>query len=193
MTPPPQYPPTKVCSRCREDLPRSEFYKNKGRPDGIQTVCKGCTGALNSERKAANPDWWRPYRATQVLTDAQRRQRDERARRWRQDNPERHKANAERWLAANPEKARAMSMKRSATRRARKAGAFVEYVDPLVVLERADGVCGICGQDVDPWTFQVDHIVPLAAGGEHSYANTQPAHALCNRKKWMKLPEELVA
>lgn len=73
--------------------------------------------------------------------------------------------------------------RRNAERRALLAGVSVEYVEPLVVLERADGVCGICGDDVDPFGFHVDHIIALARGGEHSYANTQPAHPRCNLAK----------
>lgn len=71
-----------------------------------------------------------------------------------------------------------------ATRRARKRERFVEMVDPGIVFERGMGLCGICGIAVDRNAFEVDHIVPLARGGEHSYANVQPAHARCNRRKW---------
>jgi 5-methylcytosine-specific restriction endonuclease McrA len=68
--------------------------------------------------------------------------------------------------------------------RVRKAGGAVkEHVYALIVLERDDGVCGICGEDVDPFSFEVDHIVAIKDGGEHSYANVQLAHATCNRKK----------
>lgn len=68
-------------------------------------------------------------------------------------------------------------------RRSRKTAAFVERVIPLAVLEMADGVCGICGEDVNPAAFHVDHIVPLGVGGEHSYMNTQPTHPVCNLRK----------
>lgn len=68
-------------------------------------------------------------------------------------------------------------------REARKLANFVEDVHSLVVLERDDGVCGICGKDVDPTDFHVDHIVAIANGGEHSYANVQTAHPLCNTVK----------
>lgn len=80
-----------------------------------------------------------------------------------------------------------------AKRRALRQGQFVERVSSLVVLERADGVCGICGGDVDPLDFHVDHIVPLSRGGEHSYSNTQPAHPFCNLSKHDRLPEEMAA
>jgi 5-methylcytosine-specific restriction endonuclease McrA len=71
--------------------------------------------------------------------------------------------------------------------RARKRGAFVEDVEPLVVLERDDGVCGICGEDVDPTFFDIDHVIPLARGGEHSYRNVQVAHRRCNARKGARL------
>ena len=61
--------------------------------------------------------------------------------------------------------------------------AYIEDVDPLVVLERDDGICGICLDDVDPTNFHVDHIFPISLGGEHSYANVQAAHPFCNVSK----------
>ena len=66
--------------------------------------------------------------------------------------------------------------------RARKRNQFVEHVDPEVIWERDKGICGICGDPIEG-RFDVDHIVPLARGGEHSYANTQAAHPTCNYRK----------
>jgi 5-methylcytosine-specific restriction endonuclease McrA/biotin operon repressor len=81
--------------------------------------------------------------------------------------------------AEDPERTR----NRNHARRARFAGQYVERVESLVVLERADGVCGICGGDVDPTRFHVDHIVPLSKGGVHAYSNVQVAHPSCNVRK----------
>lgn len=76
------------------------------------------------------------------------------------------------------------------TRRARKMGAFVEAVDLNVVMLRDGYLCGICGDEVepslkhpDPLSRSLDHIVPLARGGLHSYSNTQLAHLGCNVSK----------
>jgi len=75
-------------------------------------------------------------------------------------------------------------------RRARKANAFVERVDPAVVFSHAKGVCGICHKVIDrAEKWHVDHVVPLARGGVHSYDNAQPAHAFCNVSKGTKLPK----
>jgi len=130
-------------------------------------------------------------------------------RRWRewyvQNKAKRYEHN-KRWRVANPDKAKAQSdrqqesfspeqkreryeksleahLRSNERRRARKLSAFIEEVHPLVVLERDDGVCGICDEDVDPMNFHVDHIEPLSKGGEHSYANTQVAHPVCNLRK----------
>lgn len=85
-------------------------------------------------------------------------------------------------------------------RRARLKAARVEVVDFYVVAKRDNWTCGICG---DPITVErseayvaeaptLDHIVSLAAGGEHSYANIQLAHWLCNSMK-RDLSQSLVA
>jgi 5-methylcytosine-specific restriction endonuclease McrA len=71
----------------------------------------------------------------------------------------------------------------AAARRARLRGQFVEHVDALVVYTRDGGICGICGEPVEPAAFDVDHVIPLAKGGEHSYANVQAAHPSCNYSK----------
>lgn len=58
------------------------------------------------------------------------------------------------------------------------------HVDRGRVFAAHHGRCGICGEAVDPDNFHVDHILPLARGGEHSYENTQPAHPICNQRKY---------
>lgn len=116
------------------------------------------------------------------------------SRRFREENPELarerqrdsraihgHKYNARhaQWKRDNKERCADLEN----ARRARKLNQFVEDVDRLVLLELDDGLCGVCGSDVDPMSFHVDHVVPLSKGGEHSYANTQVAHPVCNIRK----------
>lgn len=59
-------------------------------------------------------------------------------------------------------------------------------------------VCGICGRPVDksikyphPMSPTIDHIIPLAKGGDPSdISNLQLAHFCCNRQKSDKLTEK---
>jgi len=82
-------------------------------------------------------------------------------------------------------------------RKARERAAKVESVDPIAVLERDGWTCRICGistprskrGSLDDNAPELDHIIPLAAGGEHSYRNTQCACRRCNREKSDSLPE----
>lgn len=76
------------------------------------------------------------------------------------------------------------------TRRARGRDAFIEPVYRTKVFERDGWRCGLCGQSVPkglavphPKAATLDHIVPIAAGGTHGYANVQLAHFLCNSRK----------
>jgi 5-methylcytosine-specific restriction endonuclease McrA len=86
------------------------------------------------------------------------------------------------------------SGQRAAQRKARKLkqrGASVEHVNPLKVLERDRWTCQLCGIKTpkglrgtfDDRAPEVDHIVSLADGGEHSYRNTQCACRKCNLAK----------
>lgn len=50
--------------------------------------------------------------------------------------------------------------------------------------------CSICGLPInyelkypDPWSFTVDHVVPITSGGTSDIENLAPAHLKCNRVK----------
>jgi len=80
-------------------------------------------------------------------------------------------------------------------RRARLRGNVAERVDPLVVFGRDKWTCQICKRPtpqkqrgtVDGSAPELDHIVPLSLGGEHTYANTQCACRRCNQAKGAKV------
>ncbi len=74
--------------------------------------------------------------------------------------------------------------------RARHYGVDYEPVKRSRVFERDGWKCGICQKRVDkrlkhphPLSASLDHVVPMALGGGHTYLNTQCAHLQCNSKK----------
>lgn len=95
----------------------------------------------------------------------------------------RTKANRRRRLEEDPDAERKRECDNAARYRARKRQALVEKVDREVVWERDEGICGLCGLPVERSDWHLDHVVPLARGGEHSYANVQVAHPICNQRK----------
>jgi 5-methylcytosine-specific restriction endonuclease McrA len=106
------------------------------------------------------------------------------ASKWRADNPEAAKAQEILYRTSHRDKKCSIQQ----NRRARKLNAFVEAVDRQQVFLNDNGICQwqYCQEAspfVDPANWHLDHIVALANGGEHSYANTQVTHPTCNRRK----------
>jgi len=77
-------------------------------------------------------------------------------------------------------------------RRARLLDAYVAAVVSDEIVKRDCGRCGICGKPV-MGDLEIDHIIPLAAGGTHEPENVQVAHRTCNRRKWAKAGFSLAA
>lgn len=81
-------------------------------------------------------------------------------------------------------------------KRRMKPGAPYEHVDRLRVFNEYNWQCGICRVDSprhlmgsnDPAAPELDHIVPLAAGGGHTRENVQLACRRCNRLKRDSVP-----
>lgn len=84
---------------------------------------------------------------------------------------------------------------RAPNRKARKAalrsGGYWHPVNPITVFDRDGWRCHLCGRKTpkdlrgttDDRAPELDHIVPLAAGGDHSYENAACACRRCNREK----------
>lgn len=98
------------------------------------------------------------------------------------------------WSSAYDERSRRLKRTSASTgrhaRRVRLEQATVERFDPREVFERDGWVCQICDRPVspslrwpDPMSASLDHVIPLAALGEHSRGNTQLAHWICNVRK----------
>lgn len=78
--------------------------------------------------------------------------------------------------------------------RCRKYGVYYDSsVTRIKVIKRDHGICQICGKVCDEHDLRwgtlgpdfptVDHIIPLAKGGTHTWGNVQCACAMCNSDK----------
>jgi DNA-directed RNA polymerase subunit RPC12/RpoP len=75
-------------------------------------------------------------------------------------------------------------------RRARIAATADGTVSRVEVFERDLWVCQLCLEPVDSelkWpdllSASLDHVLPVAKGGKHTYSNVQLAHLMCNIRK----------
>lgn len=62
----------------------------------------------------------------------------------------------------------------------------------IAVYNKNKGRCAICGEYVPFDIFTVDHILPLAKGGDNDLSNLQCTCRTCNLVKQDILPEELM-
>jgi len=46
----------KICSRCKQEFPLENFYKDASRKDGLSNKCKSCTYVKQRKYKEKNPD-----------------------------------------------------------------------------------------------------------------------------------------
>jgi hypothetical protein len=78
-----------------------------------------------------------------------------------------------------------------ATRRARKRGNVYEFINPFEIFKRDQWTCQLCGAKtprklrgtLEDRAPELDHIIPLAKGGEHSRKNVQCTCRKCNQQK----------
>lgn len=86
------------------------------------------------------------------------------------------------------------------TRRARQFAARYESVNPIAILNRDNWHCKLCGRST-PRKYrgttkdnapEIDHIIPLALGGSHTFINLQCLCRKCNQLKGVTPKGQLV-
>ena len=94
------------------------------------------------------------------------------------------------WRRLNPDQARESWQKDRARRRAIERGAEAEDFSRTEIFDRDGWRCQLCRRLMvkaldypDPMSASLDHIVPLAAGGQHVRTNVQASHLVCNLSK----------
>lgn len=195
----------RICAECQRDLPEQEFRLRKHASSGRSPYCCQCVRERQAARRVIKPDPLVPRVETSCGLCGQTFLGNGRNRSYcssfcaaewkrlddltRPVDIEQHRAASERWRKANPDKSWAKSKAYSA----RKQTATVEKVDRVVVFERDNWMCHICGDAIDrsvvwPDLFSatIDHVEALSIGGAHSYDNCRAAHLLCNIRKGAK-------
>jgi len=82
---------------------------------------------------------------------------------------------------------------------AKKHGNIVEQFNPLLIYERDNWICQICGKKVKrngkahhPLQPSIDHIIPISLGGSHSRLNVRCTHLNCNLTRGNRGPAQLL-
>lgn len=187
------------CTKCGEWKLYEEFSNDKRRKDNCVPRCKVCVSTYHRARYQANreqileaneqwrdknADWVRDYKKDWYSKNKSRV--TEVSRYWRQVNAELWRSYSQRWREANLEHSRMLERLRAHKRRARKRenGGSFTIEEWVAVCERYDGVCLCCGESK---SLTIDHVIPLALGGENSIDNIQPLCGPCNIRKGAKV------
>lgn len=128
------------------------------------------------------------------LTDTQQEKLKEWQKEYYKKNKDKIKEYTKNWVDENIDRAKAIRTKRKYLRKTRLKNAVYENVVPVIVYEKHNWICGICGKKInkklkypDPQSVSLDHILPISKGGSHTYINIQSAHLVCNVGKGAKV------
>ena len=95
----------KVCFKCHEKKPISEFYKHSKMADGHLGKCKQCTKADTINNYAVNNEYYKNYDKLRAMLPHRVDMRKKYSE--TQQGKEAHKRSRKRWVTANPEKRQA--------------------------------------------------------------------------------------
>lgn len=182
----------RVCPKCSTEKSLDCFGRNKASKDGLRCWCRPCCAEYAREWRsgAIAP---RQVRTPEQRIDAIRASR----RLWAANNPEHApkyqrehraeiKAARRTWIENNLPSIRAQACLDSGRRRARLAAAEVNDFcaeEWLAMQAMHEGRCAYCHEEKP---LAMDHIVPISAGGNHTWNNIAPACKSCNSSKGNK-------
>jgi len=185
----------KLCKKCGQEKPLSEFSKHPTAKLGVRPECKPCRAKDNGRWRDANREHTRAYfkRYYQENLEAERKRSREKMRAWRAANPEdaaeQSKKHCRLYYLRHKEKYETYR----ATYLNNKRGVDHQPYTRREIYERDGGVCRGCEQKLKfgPYGFHLDHIVPLSLKGPDVPANIQLLCVKCNCSKKAKLEGQI--
>lgn len=167
----------KWCSTCKTTKPTNDFPKDRGSRDGLNYQCKTCKNKRAKQYRINNPEHYRmlnnsrvdKWRATHPLT------RNASQNRYSKNHPEVHK----KYRDANKDKYRTHTRNRRAILD-NIPGKGINGVEWKELKDSYFNRCAYCGEK-NP--LEMDHVIPITRGGEHSIDNIVPACRACNGGK----------
>jgi hypothetical protein len=175
---------TRTCTKCNERLPISSFHKDKAATDGLRATCKKC-------RISRVKDWY----------EENVEERRQKANSRRKENVESERQKEKKRYERDREKRIALATEHSHRRKARKLNTVVEKGISVLSLKKKHGTkCHYCKKEMDfskgvgrkfnGDMATIEHLIPLARGGEHTFVNTVLACRFCNISRGAKSQED---
>jgi 5-methylcytosine-specific restriction endonuclease McrA len=204
---------SKICSKCKIEKPLSEFHKDKNGKYGVAYYCKLCRKINYQATFEKISERGKEYYKSNIETIKEKRKvyyqinhEKEKMRRqaWYKANAEQERVRKKVQYRANSrqikdrinsysqtETGKAVRLKAKHKYRAKRRNATVEDFLSKEIFERDGYICQLCSCKTRP-NFKnsnhplypnLDHIIPLSKGGDHSKLNTQCLCRQCNIEK----------
>jgi len=167
---------TRVCSKCKKELEFSFFAKNNKARDGINAWCKECTN-----------EWHRNYFHK---SKEYREEKKKYARKRRQLEEIKEKERERSRLYGSSERGKLTGLLRTQKRRMIKKRVTISQVPKEKIIDMFShaSICPLCKKPFNTRRKKtLDHVIPLAKGGEHTLSNFQILCSPCNTSKGDKL------
>jgi 5-methylcytosine-specific restriction endonuclease McrA len=176
----------KTCSKCRQILPYESFGKDGSKKDGLKNYCRDCYNGIARASYVNRASYWPEYRARneqKIKSNGKiyrAKNKDQLAinrKLYYQENSEKLLAKGKRHREENPLLYRHYSHDRRANIKSRQ---FLITKKQLIRIMSNN--CFYCGSKSE----HLDHVLPLARGGNHSIGNLVASCAHCNTSKGAK-------
>ena len=174
---------TKMCTKCGGEKSLDDFYRRSDYPSSYTSHCKECI--LSRQRSHYNKNKEHKLKSNRAWHHANKEKISARKRTYRQNNKARISQKGKEWYRNNKERVYIRTRKRNALVRNVKVGNVPHRNE---ILKKQGDMCANC--KTKKGLFEMDHIVPIKLGGEHSKHNVQVLCKACNRSKGAKHPSE---
>jgi 5-methylcytosine-specific restriction endonuclease McrA len=167
----------KTCNKCSQTFPLDNFYKGSAK-------CKPCHKAYAIAWSKANPDKVKAHNKKRNPGVWQKQKQDKeyllKKTLYRQATRDIRIARATKWNQNNREKFRSHVSKCHNKRRVSLSGGRSYLILDKELNRLYRSCCALCASVNN---ITIDHIIPVARGGNHSIGNLQPLCKSCNSRK----------
>lgn len=158
----------KVCVRCKESKPLSEFSKDRRSKDGLNCYCRACKKVYNDAQKDYLHDYLKTYRTTYRKSPERREYERKYSAQYRKEHPESNRK------CSSAYRAKAKQCTGELTKEEiQKCLKFFNYE------------CAYSGVPLSA-DYQLDHVVPISKQGRNDIYNIVPALPVVNLSKSAK-------
>lgn len=174
----------KICTKCKNSLELSCFYKDKGNKDGYNYWCKHCVNSYNKNWRIQNPEKYKLSKKKYSQSEKGRKV----ARRYQKKR--RRTIEHKIWWKAYMKTDKYKFMTKNG--RVKRKGIIHDftYEDLIKKLDSTNGICPKCGKFVGKDKLVLDHIIPINSvpiGTIYTIDDVQTICLSCNSKKGDKI------